>query len=119
MNREELLKSGATIISLIESGISYGQLLEAGFSRKELILDGPKVRAARRPQPEERSIKGNRKIRITNLILQQIKEIENYREFNYKKEYLAKQYRELLEDNPNRARDARVVRWYVRKWRKL
>lgn len=58
-------------------------------------------------------------IRISHLARLHMEELFLYSGPNYKRQALANQYRELMEDNPERAREPHVVRWYVKKWRKI
>ncbi len=58
-------------------------------------------------------------IRISQSMRREMEELFLYSGPNYKRQDLSKQYRELMENNPNRAREPQVVRWYVKKWRKI
>lgn len=94
--------------------ITAQELLDARESDLKKIRD-------RRNQPTQPVVvrKTYPKIRISKIMHRQLDEIENYSGPDYRKQSLSKQYRELAEDNIFRACDSKVIRWYVRKWRKL
>lgn len=94
--------------------ITAQELLDARESDLKKIRD-------RRNQPTQPVVvrKTYPKIRISKIMHRQLDEIENYSGLDYRKQSLSKQYRELAEDNIFRACDSKVIRWYVRKWRKL
>lgn len=105
----------------IEMKITAQELLDARESDLKKIRD-------RRNQPTQPVVEPTQpvvvrktypKIRISKIMHRQLDEIENYSGPDYRKQSLSKQYRELAEDNIFRACDSKVIRWYVRKWRKL